>query len=101
MIKGSKPVPETTSIANLPQEKELLLGGTNVAAIGESFLFTPRNLDGDITLVVYDAKGNVVFSTVAAGNIEVPTVGYNAGIYFYMVSDAAGFCKTGKLLIKE
>ena len=101
MIKGSKPVPETTSIANLPHEKELLLGGTNVAAIGESFLFTPRNLDGDITLVVYDAKGNVVFSTVAAGNIEVPTVGYNAGIYFYMVSDAAGFCKTGKLLIKE
>ncbi|MBQ2126603.1 MAG: T9SS type A sorting domain-containing protein, partial [Bacteroidaceae bacterium] len=68
---------------------------------GESFRFAARNLDGNVSLVVYDAKGNVVHSAVAQSEFEVSTAGYASGVYFYMATDAAGFKKTGKLLVKE
>ncbi len=101
MIKGSKPVPDATSINVAMQGKDLLLTSGNVVAGGESFRFAARDLDGDVSLVVYDAKGNVVCSVVAQSDFEVSTAGYSAGIYFYMATDAAGFKKTGKLLVKE
>ena len=100
MIKGSKPVPDATSIDAVVQGKELLLTSGNVVFAGESFRFVARDLEGDVSLVVYDAKGNVVHSAVAQREFEVSTVGYSAGIYFYMATDAAGFKKTGKLLVK-
>jgi hypothetical protein len=101
MIKGSKPVPDATSVDAVMSGKELLLESGNVVAAGESFRFVARDLEGDVSLVVYDAKGYVVHSAVAQREFEVSTVGYSAGIYFYMATDAAGFKKTGKLLIKE
>ena len=101
MIKGGKPVPDATSVTAVMQGKELLLTSGNVVFAGESLFFVPRDLDGDVSLVVYDAKGNVVHSAIAQGEFEVSTVGYGAGIYFYMATDAAGFKKTGKLLVKE
>ena len=101
MIKGSKPVPDATSVAAVMQGKELLLTSSNVVSAGESFCFASRDLDGDVSLVVYDAKGNVVYSAVAQGEMEVCTAGYSAGVYFYMATDAAGYKKTGKLLVKE
>ena len=101
MIKGSKPVPDATSTDAVMQGKELLLTNGNVVAVGESFRFAARDLDGDVSLVVYDAKGNVTYSAVAQSEFEVSTAGYSAGIYFYMATDAAGFKKTGKLLVKE
>jgi PKD repeat protein len=101
MIKGSKPVPDATSTDAVMQGKELLLTSGNVVAVGESFRFAARDLDGDVSLVVYDAKGNVTYSAVAQSGFEVSTAGYSAGIYFYMSTDAAGFKKTGKLLVKE
>ena len=101
MIKGSKPVPDATSTDAVMQGKELLLTSGNVVAVGESFRFAARDLDGDVSLVVYDAKGNVTYSAVAQSEFEVSTAGYSAGIYFYMATDAAGFKKTGKLLVKE
>ena len=99
MIKGNKPVPDATSVSTVVHGKELLLN-SNVAVAGESLVFTPRNLDGNVSLLVYDAKGSVVYSTVAGGNIEVCTAGYDAGVYFYMATDEAGFQNTGKLLVK-
>ena len=101
MIKGSKPVPDATSLATVMQGKELLLTSGNVVYAGENFRFAPRDLDGDVSLVVYDTKGNAVFSTVAHGEVEVCTAGYEAGVYFYMATDVTGFKKTGKLLVKE
>ena len=101
MIKGSKPVPDATSVDAAVGGKELLLASGNVVAVGENFRFVARDLDGDVSLVVYDAKGNVTYSAVAQSEFEVSTAGYSAGIYFYMATDAAGFKKTGKLLVKE
>ena len=98
---GNKPVPDATSIDALLQGKELLLTSGNVVAVGENFRFVARDLEGDVSLVVYDAKGRVVHRVVAQSEIEVSTVGYDAGVYFYMATDAAGFKKTGKLLVKE
>ena len=100
MIKGSKPVPDATSINAAMQGKELLLTSGNVVTKGESFRFAARDLNSDVSLVVYDAKGNVVYSVVAQSEFEVSTADYSAGVYFYMATDAAGFKKTGKLLVK-
>ena len=82
------------------QGKELLLTSGNVVTKGESFRFAARDLNSDVSLVVYDAKGNVVYSVVAQSEFEVSTADYSAGVYFYMATDAAGFKKTGKLLVK-
>ncbi len=101
MIKGNKLVPDATSIDEVLQGKELLLTSGNVVAAGESFSFVPRDLEGDVSLVVYDARGSVVYSAVSQSDFEVNTAGYSAGVYFYMATDAAGFKKTGKLLVKE
>lgn len=100
MIKGSRPVPDGTSVAPLIAGKELLLEGGNVVSTGESFLFVPRNLDGNVSLLVYDAKGNVVANVLSDGRMDVDTAGYAAGIYFYLATDEAGYQKTGKLLVK-
>ena len=100
MIKGSNPVPDDTSVAPLLAGKELLLESGNVVAAGESFVFVPRNLTGNVSLVVYDAKGNVVANVLSADRMIVDTAGYAAGIYFYLATDEAGYQKTGKLLIK-
>ena len=101
MIKGSKPVPDATSVDAAVGGKEMLLTSGNVVAAGESFRFVARDLEGDVSLVVYDAKGSVVYSAVSQSDFEVNTAGYSAGVYFYMATDAAGFKKTGKLLVKE
>ncbi len=100
MIKGNKPVPDATAVDAVIQGKELLLSGGNVVSAGDSFCFVPCDLDGNVSLEVYDTKGNVVHRAVAQGEIEVCTAGYSAGVYFYMATDAAGFKKTGKLLVK-
>ena len=101
MIKGSKPVLDATSIDAVMSGKDLLLTSGNVVTIGDSFRFVARDLDGDVSLFLYDAKGNVTHSAVAQSKIEVCTAGYTPGVYFYMATDAAGFKKTGKLLVKE
>ena len=98
MIKGGKPVPEGTSVAPL-KCKDLLLEN-NVAVAGESFVFVPRNLDGNVSMLVYDTKGNVVADVLSAGRLDINTTGYAAGIYFYLATDEVGFRKTGKLLVK-
>ena len=100
MIKGSKPVPDATSVAAVMQGKDLLLSSGNVVVCGDDFRFVPRDLDGEVSLEIYDAKGNIVYSVVSQSEIEVSTAGYSAGIYFYMATDVAGFKKTGKLLVK-
>ena len=100
MIKGSNPVPDDTSVAPLLAGKELLLESGNVVAAGESFVFVPRNLTGNVSLVVYDAKGNVVANMLSADRMFIDTAGYATGIYFYLATDEAGYQKTGKLLIK-
>lgn len=100
MIKGSKSVSDATSVATI-QGKELMLESGNVVTAGESFRFVQRNLEGEVTLEIYDTKGSVTYRTVSQGNIDVCTAGYRSGIYFYMATDASGFKKTGKLLIKE
>ena len=100
MIKGSKPVPDDTSVAPLLAGKELLLESGNVVAAGKSFVFVPRNLTGNVLLVVYDAKGNVVANVLSADRMILDTTGYAAGIYFYLATDEAGYQKTGKLLVK-
>ena len=99
MIKGSKPVPDATSVSTVVQGKELLLD-SNVVVAGECFVFTPRNLDGSVSLLVYDAKGNVVADVLSIDSMSVSTAGYAAGIYFYLATDEAGYQKTGKLLVK-
>ena len=100
MIKGCKPVPDATSVAAVMQGKDLLLSSGNVVVRGDDFRFVPRDLDGEVSLEIYDAKGNIVYSVVSHSEIEVNTTGYSAGIYFYMATDVAGFKKTGKLLVK-
>ena len=100
MIKGSKSVSDATSVATI-QGKELMLESGNVVTAGESFRFVQRNLEGEVTLEIYDTKVSVTYRTVSQGNIDVCTAGYRSGIYFYMATDASGFKKTGKLLIKE
>jgi len=98
MIKGGKPVPDGTSVSLL-KGKELLLV-SNVVKAGESFVFTPRNLDGNVSLKIFDAKGNVVADLLFAERADVNTTGYTPGIYFYLATDEAGYQKTGKLLVK-
>ena len=71
-----------------------------MAVAGENFVFTPCNLTGNVSLVVYDAQGNVVEDITSSARIDVNTAGYAQGIYFYLATDEAGFCKTGKLLVK-
>ncbi len=102
MIKGSKPVPDTeTGIGNSPVfGKELLLVSGNVAKAGENFVFEARELVGNITLVVYNSSGKVVFKSSAGERISVPVNGFPAGVYFYMGTDEGGYCKAGKLLVK-
>ena len=101
MIKGRIPAPDATSVDEVYKGKDFLLEGGNVVTVGNSFCFTPRDLDGDVSLCVYDAKGNVVYSAVSSDGFEVCTAGYAPGVYFYMAMDAAGFKKTGKLLVKQ
>ena len=92
-------MPDATSVGTVVQGKELLLD-SNVAVAGECFVFTPRNLEGNVSLLVYDAKGNVVADVLSADSMSVNTAGYAAGIYFYLATDEAGYQKTGKLLVK-
>lgn len=98
MIKGSKPVPDGTSVSPL-KGKELLLV-SNVVKAGEEFVFTQRNLDGNVSLKVFDAKGSVVADLLFAERVGVNISGYAPGIYFYLATDEAGYQKTGKLLVK-
>ena len=99
MIKGNKPVPDATSLPYVMHGKELLLAN-NVVAVGESLLFTPRGLEGDVQLFIYDAKGNIVSNVVSSECIDVNTADFVPGVYFYHATDEAGFQKTGKLLVK-
>ena len=100
MIKGTKPVPEGTSVSSVPHGRELLLEGGNAVHAGGRFTFVPRALEGNVQLRVYDAKGNVVASLLSGGALVVDTTGFAPGIYFYLAADEAGYQKTGKLLVK-
>jgi hypothetical protein len=42
-----------------------------------------------------------MFHSAATGTVAVPTGDFRPAVYFYMATDAAGFKKTGKLLVKE
>ncbi|MBQ8270297.1 MAG: hypothetical protein IJZ22_03680 [Bacteroidaceae bacterium] len=100
MIKGNKQVP-VTGVADVPSMgKELLLTSGNVVTAGESFVFEARELAGKVELVVYDAGGAIMHKASGNDRIEVPTVGYPSGVYFFMAVDGAGYRKTGKLLVK-
>lgn len=100
MINGQMPVPETSVDKHLAADKELLLINGNVVVAGDSFIFEPRGLTGSVNIVIYDSKGTVMLDTSATDRLEVSTAGYPPAVYFYMAVDAAGFRKTGKLLVK-
>lgn len=106
MIKGEIPVPdeedndEETAIADNKGGRELLLLSGNVINAGEDFIFSPRSLTGTVEIKVFDAKGGLAHKSSATGQINVSTIGYTPGIYFYIAQDKAGYTKTGKLLVK-
>lgn len=99
MITGSKPVPETTEVEAVATGKDLLLQ-TVVVNPGEEFVFVPRALAGMVELVIYDSAGNVVGSAVGDDRLALSTAGWASGVYFYYATDATGFAKTGKLLVR-
>lgn len=101
MIKGTKPVPETSIIA-VPEanERDLRLLRGNVVNAGESFEFAPKNLAGKVKVTIYNAKGSIVGVATGEDNIVISTAGYTPGVHFFMASDESGFQKTGKLLVK-
>lgn len=102
MIKGEKPVPDATNINDADiASKDVILESGNIVVSGEDIVFAPKNLIGVPEVVVYDAKGNVVFNEKSADKIFVSTIGLPSGVYFYLVSDNSGYKKTGKLLIKK
>ena len=101
MIKGSNPVPESTAVVgNIANERDLLLLPGCVVSAGEVLTFVPNMLEGNVSVVVYDSKGNVVARGASAGDIVIETAGFASGIYFYMATDEAGYKETGKLLVK-
>ena len=102
MIKGSKPVPEvpTTVVSNVAAERDLLLLPGCVVNAGDALTFVPNMLEGNISVVVYDSKGNDVSRGAGSKEIIVETAGFTPGVHFYMAADEAGYRKTGKLLVK-
>lgn len=102
MIKGSKPVPDTTGVGDvLSATKDVFLKSGNAVNAGEDFVFVPQNIDGAMRLVLYDARGNVLSKQSSADTISVSTIGYESGVYFYMLTDDSGYKKTGKLLVRN
>ena len=102
MIKGNKPVPENTTGAagNVANERDLLLLPGCVINAGEALIFVPEMLEGNVSVVVYDSKGNAVARGASAEKIVIETSGFASGVYFYMANDEAGYKETGKLLVK-
>ena len=101
MIKGSKPVPESTGIAvpnGVVQDLQLISG--NVIHAGEDFEFVPKGLTGNVKVSIYDSKGNIVGNGCGTESIVIKTEGYTPGVHFFMATDDAKFQKTGKLLVK-
>ena len=95
------PEPDDTGVAeNAFDEHDLVLLPGNVVNVGKAFTFVPKMLEGNVTVVVYDAKGNVVARGVGSKGIVVETAGFVPGVHFYMAADEAGYRKTGKLLVK-
>ena len=99
MIKGSKPVSET-SVEALPFGKDVMLTSGNMVAAGEDFVFVPREIAGSMDIKLYSSNGTVVFHAVSTAAVNVSTSGFAPGVYFYMLVDEAGYKKTGKLLVK-
>ena len=77
----------------------MLLPG-NVVNVGKAFTFVPKMLEGNVAVVVYDAKGNVVARGVGSKEIVVETAGFVPGVHFYLAADEDGYRKAGKLLVK-
>ena len=102
MIKGCKPVPETTTgvAVNVANERDLLLLSGCVINAGDALTFVPNMLEGNVSVVVYDSKGNVVARGAGAEEIVIETAEFASGVYFYMANDEAGYKETGKLLVK-
>jgi hypothetical protein len=102
MIKGNKPVPETsTGVAgHVANERDLLLLPGCVVTAGESLAFVPNMLEGNVSVVVYDSKGSVVARGAGTNEIVIETAGFVPGVYYYMATDLAEYKKTGKLLVK-
>ncbi len=102
MIKGNKPVPDATGVRDvLSATKDVFLKSGNAVNAGEDFVFVPQNIDGTMQLVLYDARGNVLSKQSSADTISVSTIGYESGVYFYMLTDDSGYKKTGKLLVRS
>ncbi len=100
MIKGSKPVPDATSVEQHQLDKELLLPMGNVVNVGEAFIFSSRGFEGNVTLVLYNSAGKVVHRCQLQGQVSLSTIGYTPGVYFYDITEETGYRKVGKLLIK-
>ena len=102
MIKGNKPAPETGigDVGDVANERDLLLLSGCVINAGEALAFVPEMLEGNVSVVVYDSKGNAVARGASAEKIVIETSGFASGVYFYMANDEAGYKETGKLLVK-
>lgn len=101
MIKGNKPVPEQTGIAdNGFMERDVMLLPGNVVAAGETFEFVPCALKGNVDVTIYNSKGDIVARGTGADRVSIKTVGLVPGVHFYMAIDEGGYRKTGKLLVK-
>jgi hypothetical protein len=101
MIKGSKPAYDSVPVEEVYGGKDIMLTSGNVVNAGDNFVFVPGNIDGALDVTVYNSVGEVMFHSAATGTVAVPTGDFRPAVYFYMATDAAGFKKTGKLLVKE
>jgi hypothetical protein len=100
MIKGGKPVPDGTSVGSTVAAKDIVLVSGNVVNAGDDFLFVPQEIEGTMEVTLYNSSGSVMYHGVSESEAAVSTAGYLPGVYFYMASDAEGYRKTGKLLVK-
>ena len=95
------PESDDTGVArNAFDEHDLVLLPGNVVNVGKAFTFVPKMLEGNVAVVVYDAKGNVVARGVGSKEIVVETAGFVPGVHFYLAADEDGYRKAGKLLVK-
>jgi glycosyltransferase involved in cell wall biosynthesis len=67
---------------------------------GLNIFFVPQEIEGTMEVTLYNSSGSVMYHGVSESEAAVSTAGYLPGVYFYMASDAEGYRKTGKLLVK-
>lgn len=102
MIVGSKPVPEMTAVDNVNAKiRDIIIPTGNTLKQGENLLFIPQKLTGMVSVSLYTAHGEVVYSGSDESQQVVPTDGLPQGVYFYMATDEAGFKESGKLILTK